>query len=81
MEDLKSLTVGQILKKAAASVPDKTAVVDGEQRKTFAELDQITDALAAGLSEIGLKKGDRAAIYMKNSLELIVTFWWGFFRY
>ncbi len=38
MEDLKSLTVGQVLERGAAQVPDKTAVVDGNLRKTFDEL-------------------------------------------
>ena len=75
MEDLKSITVGQVLERGAAHVPDKTAVVDGKLRKTYDELNRITDALAAALADIGLKKGDRAAIYMKNSFELIIAFY------
>jgi len=75
MEDLKSITVGQVLERGAAQVPDKTAVVDGNLRKTFDELNRITDALAAALADIGFKKGDRAAIYMQNSFELIVAFY------
>jgi non-ribosomal peptide synthetase component E (peptide arylation enzyme) len=71
MEDLKSLTIGQVLERGAAQVPDKIAVVDGDQRKTYRELNAITDALAAALADIGLRKGDRAAIYMKNSFELM----------
>ena len=35
----------------------------------------MTDALAAGLAEIVFKKGDRAAIYMKNSIALVVAFY------
>jgi acyl-CoA synthetase (AMP-forming)/AMP-acid ligase II len=75
MRNLESLGVGQILNNAAESVPDKTAVVDGNLRKTFDELNRTTDALAAALAAIGFKKGDRAAIYMKNSFELIVAFY------
>ncbi len=75
MEDLKSLTVGQVLERGAAQVPDKIAVVDGKLRKTYDELNRITDALAAALADIGFKKGDRAAIYMKNSFELIIAFY------
>ena len=75
MEDLKSITVGQILERGAAQVPDKIAVVDGKLRKTFDELNRITDALAAALADIGLIKGDRAAIYMKNSFEFMVAFY------
>ena len=69
MKIFESLTLGQILERGAAHVPDKIAVVDGEQRKTYNELNAMSDALAAGLAAIGFKKGDRAAIYMKNSIE------------
>lgn len=75
MEVLESLSLGQMLEKGAQSVPDKIAVVDGNQRKTYSELNTMTNALAAGLAEIGFKKGDRAAIYMKNSIELMVAFY------
>ena len=75
MEDLKSISVGQVLERGAARVPNKTAVVDGNLRKTFGDLNRITDALAAALADIGLQKGDRAAIYMKNSFELMVAFY------
>ena len=75
MEELKTITAGQVLERGAAHVPDKIALVDGQQRKTYSELNTMADALAAGLSDIGLQKGDRAAIYMKNSLELVVAFY------
>ena len=75
MKIYDSLSVGQILERGAAQVPDKTALVDGDQRKTYRELDEMTDALAASLAKIGFQKGDRAAIYMKNSLELEVAFY------
>ncbi|MFQ5485156.1 MAG: class I adenylate-forming enzyme family protein [Desulfobacterales bacterium] len=75
MEVLKSLSLGQILEKSARAAPDKIAVVDRNRRKTYRQLNDMTDALAAGLAEIGFKKGDRAAIYMKNSIELVVAFY------
>lgn len=70
-----SLSVGQILEKGANSVPDKTAIVIGERRNTYKELNDMCDALVVGLSELGLRKGDRVAIYMKNSFELVVSFY------
>ena len=75
MKDLTSISVGQIIERGAAQVPHKIAVVDGESRKTYVELNRTTDALAAALADIGIKKGDRAAIYMKNSYELMVSFY------
>jgi fatty-acyl-CoA synthase len=75
MEGLDSLSLSQILENAATEVPEKIAVVDGERRKTYGELNSEARALAAGLSGIGFKKGDRVAIYMKNSIELMTAFY------
>ena len=75
MKIYESVTLGQILERSAARVPDKIAVVDGNQRKTYKQLNAMADALAARLAQIGFKKGDRAAIYMKNSIELMVAFY------
>jgi acyl-CoA synthetase (AMP-forming)/AMP-acid ligase II len=41
---------------------------------TYQELDERVTAFAASLQHLGLVKGDRAAIYMKNSAELTVAF-------
>jgi non-ribosomal peptide synthetase component E (peptide arylation enzyme) len=57
MEDLKSITLGQILERGAAQVPNKIAVVDGGLRKSYAELNRTADALAAALADIGIKRG------------------------
>ncbi|MEE4261186.1 MAG: class I adenylate-forming enzyme family protein [Desulfobacteraceae bacterium] len=70
-----SVSVGQILERSAFQAPDKIAVVDGDQRKTYRELNAMANALSTALAEIGFQKGDRAAIYMKNSLELMVAFY------
>ena len=75
MEDLESLSLGRILERGAESVPDKTALVYGEQKKTFKELNHMSNGLAASLSELGFKKGDRVAIYMKSSIEFVAAFY------
>jgi fatty-acyl-CoA synthase len=75
MNEFLSLSLGDVLERAAESVPDKVAFVCGEDRKTFRELNNLADAMAAGISEVGFEKGDRVAIYMKNSLELVVAFY------
>jgi acyl-CoA synthetase (AMP-forming)/AMP-acid ligase II len=75
MKNLNSLTLGQILERAADQSPDKIGVVDGDRRKTYKELDTMVNALAASLAEMGFEKGDRVAIYMKNSIEFIVAFY------
>ena len=75
MKIYESVTVGQVLERGAAQVPEKIAVVDGAERVTFKELNSMANALAVSLAEIGLKKGDRTAIYMPNSIELMAAFY------
>lgn len=42
------------------------AVVAGQERLTFADLDRISERLAHGLAARGVRKGDRVAIAMPN---------------
>jgi fatty-acyl-CoA synthase len=75
MDFMNTLSVSQVLERAAALAPDKTALVDGDRRKTYQELDVMATRLALSLLELGFRKGDRVAIYMKNSLELVIAFY------
>ncbi len=75
MDNLEDLTLGKVLENSAAESPDTVAIVDGDRRTTYAELNATADALASGLAGLGLEKGDRVAIYMKNSLELVTAFY------
>jgi len=75
MEKFEPSPVGDILTRAAEQVPDKIAVVDGDRRTSYRQLDDAALSLAAALADLGLRKGDRAAIYMPNSLELMTAFY------
>lgn len=75
MENMDSATLGQILERASDAVPDKTALVDEDRRVSYRELNQMTDALAYSLSDIGLQKGDRVGIYMKSCIEFVTAFY------
>jgi acyl-CoA synthetase (AMP-forming)/AMP-acid ligase II len=50
------------------------AVVAGEERLSFADLDRISDRLASGLASRGIAKGDRVGIAMRNCPAWIVTY-------
>jgi long-chain acyl-CoA synthetase len=52
---------------------DKEAVVAGDERLTFADLDRISERLAHGLVARGIAKGDRVAIAMRNCPAWIVS--------
>src|SRR5258706_9433079 len=42
---------------------------------TYRDLDKQSDALAAALVEMGVKKGDRVAIVMPNCVQFIIAFY------
>jgi acyl-CoA synthetase (AMP-forming)/AMP-acid ligase II len=50
----------------------RTALVEGERRLTWASFQQETARAANGLQALGLKSGDRVAVLMDNSLEMVV---------
>jgi len=75
MKIYDALTLGQVLEKAAVESPDKVAIIDADARIMYSQLNAMADALSVSLAEMGFKKGDRVAIYMKNSLELVTAFY------
>jgi long-chain acyl-CoA synthetase len=58
----------------AALTPDRTALIDGARRLTWAELDGAIDHAAGGLRELGLHPGDRVALLLGNSIEFVVGY-------
>jgi len=60
-------TLADLLRRSAARTPDKTAVVCGDIRWTYAEFDRISANVAAGLAARGVARGARVAILARNS--------------
>ena len=55
----------------ADAVPDREAVVQGERRLTFAQIDGRATRLAHHLQSQGVKPGDRVGVYLYNCPEYI----------
>ncbi len=62
------------LEESAAEHPDKTALIFKGRRISYRQLNQVSDAVAAGLAANGFRKGDRAVIYMVNIPQFVITF-------
>ena len=69
------MLVEAFLEDSAARFPDKTALVAGTARLTYAELDARANRLAHGLIARGVERGDRVAVYLDNSVETVVSMW------
>ncbi len=60
------------LRASAARAGAKIALIAGETQLTYGELDGLSDRFAAGLSELGVRHGDRIVIVAENCAEAVV---------
>ena len=65
--------LGNLLRASATLYPQRTAVVCGERRWSYAELDKKADSFAAGLHDLGLRAGDRVVVQLPNRAEFLVA--------
>jgi long-chain acyl-CoA synthetase len=62
------------LEEAARKYPDTPCTIFKGAKITYREMNEITDRLAAGLAELGVKKGDRVGIFMPNTPQFIMAY-------
>ena len=63
------MLIGDIVVNTAKKFPDKLAIICGEERITYKELDQRSNQFANALIQQGLDKGHNIAIYSTNQME------------
>src|ERR1700683_1559033 len=61
------------LESGALRFPDHVAVLGGDERWTFAELDRAANAAAGHLVSLGVGPGDRVAVMTSNRPEFVVV--------
>ena len=67
-------TLPELFRVFSALYAEREAVIAGDERLTFAELDRIATRLAHGLVARGIAKGDRVGIAMRNCPAWIVSY-------
>ncbi len=68
------MLIRDLFKEQLARTPGATALFFKEKETTWREIDFLSNRFAQGMLELGIKKGDRVAAILTNSLELIVTY-------
>ncbi|HRU38787.1 MAG TPA: AMP-binding protein, partial [Candidatus Goldiibacteriota bacterium] len=63
-----------VMKRSAEQSPNKIYLKYGKTRVTFRQFYDSALKMAGGLRELGLKKGDRAALLLNNSVEFVVSY-------
>ena len=66
-----AFNIADIYEHAADLMPDRLAVVCGDARRTFAELDERANRFANHLVSIGVEPGEHVGIYAQNCIEWV----------
>ncbi|MEU4315512.1 AMP-binding protein [Nocardia sp. NPDC024068] len=64
-------TFGNLLTDRAKNTPEAIAVVDANNRWTYAELDRRARSLATGFRRLGIEPGDRVLVQLPNRAEFV----------
>ena len=68
-------TLTDVLARSAARFGDKPALIVGDRRLSYRELDQMTSRVANALAARGIGAGDRVTLYSPNCWEWPVAFY------
>ena len=65
--------VQHFLEQSTQRLPDKIALICGEQRLSYRQVNQWSDQLANSLLQAGVQRQDRVAILLDNSIESVIA--------
>ena len=63
----RSQTLGDVLRRTAQRLPQKTAIICGQTQWSYGQFDALVNRLAAGLFAMGIQTGDHVAMLARNS--------------
>lgn len=63
--------IGDISRLGAKRYPDKTALIMGDERLTYAQLEALANRLTQALITHGVEPGDRVGLLAENSLQFV----------
>lgn len=69
------MLIHNFLENSATRHPEKTAVIHGDARATYKELNHLSNSLANYLMDNGIAKGDRVALLLENGLDYITAYY------
>lgn len=66
------MLVQHFLEHSAQRLPDKTALIFGDERLTYSEIDRRANRVACFLRDHGIERQDRIAIFLDSSVESVI---------
>lgn len=81
--DYPAVSLDQLLEESAQKHPHHPAIIFGgsvgskvlDSSMTYSELNDAVNRFAAAMQKLGLKKGDRAAMFMPNCPQLVIAYY------
>ncbi len=68
-----ALNIADLAEHAIDAVPDRVALICGDDQLTYAELEDKANRLAHYLIDQGVKKGDKVGLYCRNRIEIVIA--------
>ncbi|BBX20133.1 acyl-CoA synthetase [Mycolicibacterium duvalii] len=68
-----ALNIADLAEHAIDAVPDRVALISGDETLTYAELEEKANRLAHYLLEQGVKKDDKVGLYCRNRIEIVIA--------
>ena len=72
--DYPPVPVFELLDQAARRCPKRACLISGERVLTYAQVAEQTDLIAAALLGLGVAKGERVGLFMRNSPEFVLAY-------
>ncbi len=72
--DYPKIPLFGFLEEAARKYPDRACTIFKGATITYRKMDELTDRVAAALSSLGVKKGDRIGIFMPNTPQFVMAY-------
>jgi len=72
--DYPDITLIDLLNESAQKYPEAPCTIFKGAKISYSEMEEKTSRLAAGLANLGVKKGDRVGIFMPNTPQFVIAF-------
>lgn len=73
--DYPVMPLSDMLKRSAEKYPDNTSAVYFDRKISYRELNLAVDKLATALSDLGVKKGDKVALFLPNIPQFVIAYY------
>jgi long-chain acyl-CoA synthetase len=73
--DIPDIRLDEIVRRAASTYGSRVALVFFGRKITFAELDRLVDRCAAGLQQLGVRRGTPVSLHLPNCPQFVVAYY------